>query len=86
MNSTVRTNDIKKGMLLQLRNGWGATMMDNKKGNSRLAEVRGTYTEMGSVYAWDIMRASSNGGLNWHNVELTEAQVKQMTMVKRMGF
>ena len=29
-------------------------MMDNKKGNIRLAKVYGIYTEIGSIYATDI--------------------------------
>ena len=49
------TNMIKKGMRFQLRNGWEATMMDNRKGNIRLAEVEGVVTETGSVYAHDII-------------------------------
>ena len=31
------TNDIKKGMRILLKNGWYATMADNKKGNIRYA-------------------------------------------------
>ena len=40
----MRTNDIKKGTRIKLHNGWFGTMMDNKKGNVRMAEVQGIYT------------------------------------------
>lgn len=48
------TNALKKGTRIVLKNGWKATLMDNKKGSIRLAEVEGFYTEIGSIYAADI--------------------------------
>lgn len=77
------TNDIKSGARIQLRNGWYATMHDNKKGNSRLAEVEGYYTEMGSVYAHDIMAVLVNG--QWQTVEHTDKQ-KQVRAMNRAFF
>jgi len=53
----MKTNDLKKGARVQLRNGWFATIEDNLKGNTRLATVEGFYTEMGSVYSHDIVVA-----------------------------
>jgi len=76
------TNDIKKGMKLKLRNGFSATMIDNKKGNIRLCEVEGYVTEMGSVYASDIMWVSVLGNETWVLVTLTDAQKK----FKAMGY
>jgi hypothetical protein len=73
------TNDIKKGMRIRLRNGWEATMMDNKKGTIRTAEVYGTYTETGSVYAHDIVAVRTDkdeAGSAWTGVEYTESQIK----------
>ena len=72
------TNDIKKGMRVKLRNGWYATMMDNKKGNTRLCEVEGFCTEIGSVYAWDIefVYVSENQLIKWETVELTPKQIE----------
>lgn len=58
---TVRTNELKKGTRIFLRNGWEADIMDNMKGNTRLAKVYGDYTEIGSVYAHDIVGAILNG-------------------------
>ena len=77
------TNDIKKGTRIRLRNGWEAEMADNKKGNIRLAKVFGLYTELGSVYAWDIVQAQM--GEEWVDVELTPKQEKSMYIAKRMG-
>ncbi len=71
------TNDIKKGTRVELRNGWQATMMDNKKGNVRTAEVEGIYTEIGSVYAHDIVMVQTDSEADtWEIVEHTKAQIK----------
>jgi hypothetical protein len=80
----MKTNDIKKGMKFQLRNGWHATMQDNVKGNARLALVEGDYTEMGSVYAHDIIAVFVNGQMI--KVEHTPAQMKHMQMLSAMGW
>lgn len=48
-------NDLRKGDFVLLRNGWEARIEDNKKGNVRLCTVRGYETEMGSVYAHDMV-------------------------------
>ena len=48
MNS-IQPNDIKKGDLGYLKNGWKFEMMDNKKGNIRMAKVHGIETEIGSI-------------------------------------
>ena len=80
-----KTNDIKKGTRLKLRNGWEATMYDNKKGNIRMAEVEGIYTEIGSVYSHDIVAYKDEQG-NWKNVEHTKAQLDCKKMNDAMGF
>lgn len=53
--ATMKTNDLKKGDRIQLRNNWFATIADSRKGNIRLATVEGIYTETGSIYAHDII-------------------------------
>ena len=68
----LRTNDLKKGVRVQLRNGWYATIADNARGNTRMATVEGYETETGSVYAHDIVRAKL--GAFWVELEHTEAQ------------
>lgn len=55
------TNDLKKGTIVYLRNGWRARLEDNKKGNIRMATVYGIYEEIGSVYAHDIVSAEIAG-------------------------
>jgi hypothetical protein len=70
----IKTNDLKKGTRIKLANGWYGTLTDNKKGNIREAEVEGIYTEIGSVYAHDIIAARV--GSEWMTVEHTPAQVK----------
>lgn len=81
----MKTNDIKKGWRIQLRNGWFGTMLDNTRGNIRLVEVEGIYTEAGSVYSHDIERAwdpdswpVADGveSLCAYNIEHTPAQIK----------
>jgi hypothetical protein len=53
----MKTNDIKKGMVVELNNGWFGIMADNMRGNTRMVDVDGMYREMGSVYSHDIIRA-----------------------------
>ena len=68
----IKTNDLKKGTRVQLENGWYATLRDNARGNIRIAEVEGFFTETGSIYSHDIKRALING--QWVEVEHTKQQ------------
>ena len=52
----MKTNELRKGDMVRLRNGWTAEIADNKKGNIRMATVYGTFTEIGSIYAHDIVQ------------------------------
>ena len=70
----MKTNELKKGTRIQLRNGWFATLEDNMKGNTRMATVEGFVTEMGSVYSHDIVKAQVGGA--WVAVEHTDKQKK----------
>ena len=76
----MKTNDIKKGMRVRLRNGWYGTMADNMKGNTRMVEVEGWFTETGSVYSHDIAFVEVDG--EWLTVEHTKAQLD----LKAMGW
>ena len=78
------TNELKKGARVKLRNGWFATVMDNGRGNTRMCEVEGMYTEIGSVYSWDIVQAKVDK--EWLPVDLTESQTKAMLRVQSLGF
>lgn len=75
----MKTNDLKKGVRVKLRNGWEADIADNMRGNTRMAKVYGFETEIGSVYAHDIVLWLD--GDQWKRVEHTPAQVKLRTMV-----
>lgn len=75
----MKTAEIKKGMRFQLRNGWFGTMMDNKKSTTRFAEVEGFFTEMGSIYSFDIVRAQTPDG-EWHAVSYTEKEIQVYEM------
>lgn len=72
MTDTLLTNQLKKGTRILLSNGWEADLMDNKMGNIRLAKVYGFYTEIGSVYAHDIVKAFVDG--KWVTVYPTTKQ------------
>lgn len=80
----MKTNDLKKGDRVKLRNGYGAIIEDNKKGNIRLAKVFGAYTEIGSVYAWDIISVIKEEKVI--DIELTESQVKARKLTTSLGF
>ena len=80
----VKTNDIKKGMRIKLRNGWKGTMKDNMRGNTRMAEVEGYFTEIGSVYSHDIVSVKIDGV--WQDVEHTKSQLDLKKRVEAFGF
>jgi len=90
----VKTNDIKKGEWVVLRNGWAAQMADNRKGNTRMATVYGYFTEMGSVYSHDILAVldsetvdpEAGVGVPIKVVEHTKAQEKLRSQVAAFGF
>ena len=70
------TNDLKKGDMVVLRNGWKAKIEDNKKGNTRMATVYGFHEEMGSVYSHNIVALERDG--ERFAIEHTEQQKKML--------
>lgn len=80
----MKTNDLKKGSIVMLRNGWKAMIEDNMKGNTRVATVYGDFTEMGSVYSHDIAQVLI--AEQWHDIEHTPAQLKLRKQVESFGF
>ena len=66
------SNTIKKGTEVVLRNGWKARIEDNERGLIRLATVYGYFTEMGSIYMFDIAEPK---------IEFTAAQAKQIKRI-----
>lgn len=75
----INTNDLKKGTQILLKNGFGAVLYDNKKGNLRLANVKGIFDEIGSICAHDIDQAFING--NWQPVTHTKKQKDLNTLI-----
>ena len=82
MNS-IEPNDIKKGDIGYLKNGWKFEMMDNKNGNIRMAMVHGDFPEMGSIYTHDIAFIEKDGDDVPVNASRYE---KQTTMIRNLGF
>jgi len=76
---TLKTNDLKKGDVVRLRNGWMASIEDNMKGNTRLAMVDGYERELGSVYAHDIIMCIRSDGV--YSIEHTPKQITMRDLV-----
>ena len=79
----MKTNDLKRGSRVMLRNGWEADIMDNMKGQTRMARVYGNYTEMGSVYSHDIKYVKI--GEDWFPIEHTDVQLKLKQQLNTIG-
>lgn len=80
----MKTNDLKKGMRIQLRNGWYGTVYDNARGNTRMCEVEGDFTEIGSIFSHDIIRYFPEGPSQPIIIEHTPAQLKLRETVEGM--
>ena len=85
------TNEIKKGMKIksvQLGVPVTGIMLDNKKGNTRLVDVKGSevgmFDEMGSIYSHDIIVVEVDG--NWVDVTHTEKQLKLKQSLSSIGW
>ena len=77
----MESNELKKGDVVYLKNGWRAEIWDNRKGNIRLAKVYGLFTEIGSVYAHDIDRLADGT-----KITPTAKQAKLAAQLKAMGW
>ena len=82
----MKTNEIKKGMRIRLVNGWFGTMKDNMRGNTRVAEVEGYCTEIGSVYSHDIVACQPAPDAEWIAVEHTPKQIAFKEKIKTFGY
>ena len=85
------TNEIKKGMKIksvQLGVPVTGIMLDNKKGNTRLVDVKGSevgfFDEPGSVYSHDIILVLVDNC--WVEVTHTEKQLKLKKSLANMGW
>jgi len=81
----MKTNDLKKGVTVLLRNGWTAEIVDNKKGQTRMAKVFGDYTEIGSIYSHDIVGYLDDDGF-LHDVDHTDKQKALRESLIAMGW
>lgn len=79
------TNELKKGDRIMLECGWYATIMDNKRGNIRLAEVEGIEKEIGSIYSGDIVY-KINADNTIESVEMTASQKRQEEVLSELIF
>ena len=82
----IKTNDLKKGTEVKTKLLGVITsgiIADNKKGNIRLVDVKGSevglFDEIGSVYAYDIVYAKINE--QWQKIEHTTEQLKNKQLV-----
>ena len=85
----IKTNELKKGMWVELACGWVAQVADNKRGNIRMCDVYGLYHEMGSVYSHDIVAkldTGPGGGTRVAMIEYTPAQEKLRKQVSSFGW
>lgn len=87
-DGNIFTNDIKKGDFVNLKPnyldgtnlGWYAEIIDNMKGNIRMANVHGIFEEMGSIYVWDIRTACKND--KFYGIQLTDKQLKDQQKIE----
>jgi hypothetical protein len=69
-------NDMKKGTQIVMLSGELGTIMDNRGGMIRVAEVEGIVTEMGSIYIDDIDLVLTDDG--WEKIEFNQSQQKRI--------
>jgi hypothetical protein len=80
MIKSIRSNELKKGDKIVMKGTmWEGTILDNKKGNIRLAEINGFHKDIGSIYVHDIGYAIKNGERVL--IELTDKQKELQKMV-----
>jgi hypothetical protein len=79
-STKIRTDQLKKGARVRMRNGWEAIVVKECDGNTLIAKVFGAFTETGSVYAHNIVATMVDG--KWIDVEMTEEQARFYREVK----
>ena len=74
----MKTNELKKGTEILLKDGSRGTMEDNKKGNIMMMNLDTIYggRTMGEQYTWKIVGYTDEHGNLKGDVELTPAQLK----------
>jgi len=80
-NETILSNNIKKGDIIkEIGLEWYGEILDNRRGNIRIANIYGIYTEIGSIYIWDIDKVCKDGKI--YTLKLTKKQMKDYKRVK----
>ena len=90
----MKTNEIKKGMRVKLSASasmgemprWEGEMWDNMRGNTRVVNVEGFFTEAGSVYSHDIIACKPTPDSEWIPIEYTKSQIDCKNRVAEMGW
>lgn len=84
----MNAKDLKKGMRVQMRSGWYATVMSKVNRNIVDLDVEGTFREMGSCYVHDVMAVlvDSPGEPEgvWVPVEHSKANLECKKMVEML--
>lgn len=81
----MKTNELKKGTKVRMRNGYEGFLMDNRKGNLRCVNMtKCPYPEIGDQYAHNIVAALVNG--EWVTIEHTPEQLKLKQKCESFGF
>ena len=85
MTNTTKISDVTKGARVELRNGFHATVLDNLvNGQTRLCNVEGIVTEMGSVYSSDMLHVLTPTG--WLPILHTPKQLAGRKARQQLGW
>ena len=87
--NTIKTNELRKGDWIKLRNGWTGEVVDNRRGNLRQIRVHGYVTEIGDQYAHNILAQLSHGPTGGHviaRIEHTPSQHKLCRTIAGLGW
>lgn len=76
----ILSNEMKDGDFILQYNGWYGEIVDNARGNTRMANIHGSFVEAGSVYVWDIDLVCKDGLI--HNLQLTPKQEKDKVKIE----
>ena len=85
MTNTTKISDVTKGARVELRNGFHVTVLDNLvNGQTRLCNVEGIVTEMGSVYSSDMLHVLTPTG--WLPILHTPKQLAGRKARQQLGW
>lgn len=83
--SDIRTDDIKAGDVVRLRNGRIVQVVDSRRGISRRVRSEGPHgAEVGDMYAWEFAELRRGDG-TWQPIVLTEDQIAHWKRSQLLG-